>query len=142
MAFRWRPNSTSGDRKSTRPCVLSGHAGATDFKSAPEPGHPRQPANLEILPRHPRWHSGGVRIRPPEIGRAHVLAFFRLTLVQPTSNPRLNQVILASLRTWKFFPATRDGIPVASEFDLRRSEEHTSLRSFGSRWCNRLQIRA
>ena len=43
----------------------------------------------------------------------------QVTLVQPTSNPRLNQVILASLRTWKFFPATRDGIPVASEFDLR-----------------------
>jgi protein TonB len=43
----------------------------------------------------------------------------QVTLVQATSNPRLNQVILASLRTWKFFPATRDGIPVASEFDLR-----------------------
>jgi len=43
----------------------------------------------------------------------------RVTLVQPTSNPRLNQVILASLQTWKFFPATRDGVPVASEFDLR-----------------------
>ncbi len=43
----------------------------------------------------------------------------QVTLVQPTSSPRLNQVILASLRTWKFFPATRDGIAVASEFDLR-----------------------
>ncbi len=43
----------------------------------------------------------------------------QVTLVQPTSSPRLNQVILASLRTWKFFPATRDGVPVASEFDLR-----------------------
>jgi protein TonB len=43
----------------------------------------------------------------------------QVTLVQPTSNPRLNQVILASLQTWKFFPATRDGVPVASEFDLR-----------------------
>jgi protein TonB len=43
----------------------------------------------------------------------------QVTLVQPTSSPRLNQVILASLQTWKFFPATRDGIPVASEFDLR-----------------------
>ena len=43
----------------------------------------------------------------------------RVTLVQPTSSPRLNQVILASLQTWKFFPATRDGVPVASEFDLR-----------------------
>ena len=43
----------------------------------------------------------------------------QVTLVQPTSNPRLNQVILTSLQTWKFFPATRDGVPVASEFDLR-----------------------
>ncbi len=43
----------------------------------------------------------------------------KVTLVQATSNPRLNQVILTSLRSWKFFPATRDGVAVASEFDLR-----------------------
>ncbi len=43
----------------------------------------------------------------------------QVTLVQSTSSPQLNQVILASLRTWKFFPATRDGVPVSSEFDLR-----------------------
>ncbi|MFZ0889858.1 MAG: hypothetical protein WA005_15540 [Candidatus Binataceae bacterium] len=43
----------------------------------------------------------------------------QVTLVQPTSSPRLNQIILVTLRTWKFSPATSNGIPVASEFDLR-----------------------
>lgn len=43
----------------------------------------------------------------------------QVTLLRATSSPRLNQVILSSLRTWKFFPATQDGVPVASEFDLR-----------------------
>jgi periplasmic protein TonB len=43
----------------------------------------------------------------------------QVTLVKPTTNPRLNQIILDSLRTWKFFPAISNGVPVASEFDVR-----------------------
>jgi periplasmic protein TonB len=42
-----------------------------------------------------------------------------VTLVKPTSNPRLNQVLLAALSQWQFFPAMRAGMPVPSEFDLR-----------------------
>ncbi len=42
-----------------------------------------------------------------------------VTLVQPTPNPRLNQILLETLREWKFFPATKDGIAIASEFDVR-----------------------
>lgn len=42
-----------------------------------------------------------------------------VTLVKPTGNPRLNQVLLAALSQWQFFPATRSGTPVPSEFDLR-----------------------
>lgn len=43
----------------------------------------------------------------------------QVTLVKPTPNPRLNHVILESLRTWKFFPAVKDGVAIASEFDVR-----------------------
>lgn len=35
-------------------------------------------------------------------------------LVKPTPNPRLNQIYLDTYKTWKFFPATEDGKPVAS----------------------------
>jgi protein TonB len=42
-----------------------------------------------------------------------------VTLAQPTSNPRLNQILLNTLREWKFFPAMKDGIAINSEFDVR-----------------------
>jgi periplasmic protein TonB len=43
----------------------------------------------------------------------------KVTLTQPTQNPRLNQILLATLREWQFFPAMKDGIAIASEFDVR-----------------------
>ena len=42
-----------------------------------------------------------------------------VTLVKPTSNPRLNQVLLAALRQWKFFPAVKSGVAIDSEFEVR-----------------------
>ena len=42
-----------------------------------------------------------------------------VTLAQPTPDPRLNQILLATLKEWKFFPAMKDGIAIASEFDVR-----------------------
>jgi protein TonB len=35
-------------------------------------------------------------------------------LIKPTQNPRLNRLLLGTLRFWKFNPATIDGKPVAS----------------------------
>jgi protein TonB len=42
-----------------------------------------------------------------------------VTLAKPTSNPRLNQVLLDTLKQWKFFPAMKNGVALASSFDLR-----------------------
>lgn len=42
-----------------------------------------------------------------------------VTLAKPTSNPRLNQVLLDTLRQWKFFPAMKNGVALASSFDVR-----------------------
>jgi periplasmic protein TonB len=42
-----------------------------------------------------------------------------VTLIQPTPNPRLNQILLETLKQWKFFPAMKDGIAINSEFDVR-----------------------
>ena len=42
-----------------------------------------------------------------------------VALTTPTSNPRLNQVLLAALKQWRFFPAMRGGKPVDSAFEVR-----------------------
>lgn len=39
-------------------------------------------------------------------------------LVKPTPNPRLNRLLLNSLRNWRFFPAMKDGQPVASTEEI------------------------
>jgi len=43
----------------------------------------------------------------------------QVTLVKPTTNPRLNQILLDTLRQWKFSPAMREGVAVDSRFDVR-----------------------
>ena len=42
-----------------------------------------------------------------------------VTLAKPTSNPELNQILLDTLKQWKFFPAMRSGVAIPSEFDVR-----------------------
>ena len=42
-----------------------------------------------------------------------------VTLVTPTSNPQLNEILLDTLKQWKFFPAMRNGVAIPSEFDIR-----------------------
>jgi periplasmic protein TonB len=42
-----------------------------------------------------------------------------VTLTTPTSNTRLNQVLLAALKQWHFFPALKKGKTIASEFEVR-----------------------
>ena len=40
-------------------------------------------------------------------------------LIQAAPNPRINQLILNTLKTWRFFPAIEGGKPVASEQDVK-----------------------
>ncbi len=40
-------------------------------------------------------------------------------LVEPTSEPLLNRLLLATLKRWRFFPALDNGRPVASSLELR-----------------------
>jgi len=39
-------------------------------------------------------------------------------LARPTPNPRLNRILLDSLRKWRFIPAIKNGRPVASTEDI------------------------
>ena len=40
-------------------------------------------------------------------------------LIVPTPNPKLNRILLDSLKTWRFFPAIKNGVPVSSLQDVR-----------------------
>jgi protein TonB len=42
-----------------------------------------------------------------------------VTLEKPTSSPRLNEVLLDTLKQWKFFPAVKNGVAIASSFQVR-----------------------
>ena len=50
------------------------------------------------------------------VARFHVAVDGTATveLVKPTPNPRINRLLLDTLKNWRFFPATKDGKPVAS----------------------------
>lgn len=43
----------------------------------------------------------------------------QVTLVKPTAIPRLNYLLLSTLKQWRFFPAIKNGQPVASQFEVR-----------------------
>jgi protein TonB len=43
----------------------------------------------------------------------------QVTLSQGTVNQRLNQIIIETLRQWRFAPAIKQGVAIPSEFDLR-----------------------
>ena len=40
-------------------------------------------------------------------------------LIEPTREPQLNRLLLATLRRWRFFPAQEGGKPVASTIEIR-----------------------
>jgi protein TonB len=54
------------------------------------------------------------------IARFHVAIDGTVTveLVKPTPNPRLNRLLLNTLKNWRFFPAMKDGKPVESTQEL------------------------
>ena len=49
----------------------------------------------------------------------HVDGTADVELIKPTSNPRLNQILLETLRKWRFFPAMQAGHPIESRQDIR-----------------------
>ena len=63
----------------------------------------------------------GEDINTTAMARFHVAADGTATveLVQATDEPRLNRAILDALKQWRFFPAMKDGTPVASVIEIR-----------------------
>jgi periplasmic protein TonB len=62
-----------------------------------------------------------------EVMQAEAVARFKVSfdgtseveLEKPTSSPRLNQVLLETLKQWKFFPAVKGGVAINSSFTVR-----------------------
>ncbi|MBF6568555.1 MAG: hypothetical protein IVW54_06735 [Candidatus Binataceae bacterium] len=42
-----------------------------------------------------------------------------VALIKPTSNPRINAILIDTLRQWRFFPAMKGSAAISSEFDVR-----------------------
>ena len=55
------------------------------------------------------------------MARFHISADGSTTveLIKPAPNPRVNQLVLNTLKTWRFFPAIQAGKPVASVQDVK-----------------------
>jgi protein TonB len=49
----------------------------------------------------------------------HIDGSVSVELVTPTLYPRLNQILVETLRRWRFFPAIQDGHPVETQLDIR-----------------------
>jgi protein TonB len=43
----------------------------------------------------------------------------QVTLITPTESPQLNEILLETLKQWRFFPAMKSGVAINSQFDLR-----------------------
>jgi periplasmic protein TonB len=49
----------------------------------------------------------------------HADGSVEVELISPTHVPRLNQLLLDALKKWRFFPAMKNGQPIASSQDIR-----------------------
>ena len=72
-----------------------------------------KPEIPENLRRQTRDVVAVARFRVAANGSAQV------ELVQTTSDPELDQVLLEALKRWRFFPGMQDGKPVSSTVDIR-----------------------
>ncbi len=49
----------------------------------------------------------------------HVDGSVDVALIKPTPHPRLNQLLMETLKSWRFSPALKDGRAIESEQDIR-----------------------
>ncbi|WP_232431024.1 energy transducer TonB [Burkholderia ubonensis] len=107
--------------------------------AAPDDARPASAAKVESAATHPaasgnaqaRLLSQPLPVLPDDLREdgyqavavarflVHADGTFDIDLVKPTPNPRLNQILLETLRRWRFFPAMDNGRPVESRQDVR-----------------------
>ena len=105
--------------------------------AAPKPAPPPNPAPVSHGSSSDTGNMGAQAIERPlpkipddlreEAFSVAAVARFRIApdgtasveLATPTPNPRLNRLLLDTLKKWRFFPAMKDGKPVASVQEIR-----------------------
>jgi protein TonB len=127
--------STSGESsESASPPGATSNSGGTEGSSTPDEGTGGGSGNGGGI----GTDSGGARaIYAPmpsipddlreDVFQTQAVARFKVSyegktevsLVTPTPNPRLNLVLLETLRQWRFFPATKNGVPIDADFEVR-----------------------
>jgi periplasmic protein TonB len=95
--------------------VATSPAATTNNTAVPDRNRSAQPSvqPLPVIPDDLRQDA----MNEVAKARFHIAADGSVTveLVKPTQNPRLNRLLLETLKVWKFTPAIIDGKPVASE---------------------------
>jgi len=114
---------------------------APTSESAPSPASSVAPAGAspgaQATIRGGSDHKGARAIYAPlpkipdelreEVFQAEAVARFEVaydgtatvSLIKPTANPRLNQIVVNTLKQWKFSPALKGGIAIDSVFEIR-----------------------
>ncbi|WP_245623675.1 energy transducer TonB [Paraburkholderia nodosa] len=110
------------------PATTTAHASAENASATSAPSDTRSAASGDTT-AHPLIQP--LPVLPDDLRESayQAIALARFTihpdgsvdvaLVRPTQNPRLNQLLLETLRSWHFFPAMKQGHPVESEQDIR-----------------------
>jgi protein TonB len=135
------PTNTNVPVLTGPPGAAAGDAGAVPSGGAVTPRNTQPDSGAQAGPYNPphgnMYASSGARaiVRPmPQIpddlrGEAFnltALARFHIApdgsakveLAKPTPNPRLNQILLDSLKQWRFIPAIKNGKPTASTEEI------------------------
>ncbi len=98
----------------TPPVTPVATSSATDSTPVPDRNRSAQPSvqPLPVIPDDLRQEA----MTEVATARFHIAVDGSVTveLVKPTQNPRLNRLLLETLKVWKFTPAIIDGKPVAS----------------------------
>jgi periplasmic protein TonB len=102
-------NGTSTSPRADSPVVHASPSGSTPARLLSQP--------LPVLPDDLR--DQGYQAVAVARFQVHADGSFDVELVKPTQNPRLNQILLETLRKWRFFPAMESGRPVESRQDVR-----------------------
>jgi len=108
-------NGGEAAEHAVKPAETAASAPATTVSGVTQARLLSQP--LPVLPDDLRE----VAYRAEAVARfaVHPDGTFDIQLVTPTQYPRLNQILLETLRKWRFFPAMDNGRPVESHQDVR-----------------------
>ena len=109
----WGTNSAGGATRAGPPYGGKGSSGGNMYASS------GARAILRPMPEIPEDLREGT-FSFSALARFHIAVdgSVKVELVKATPNPRLNGILLDSLRKWKFIPAIKDGKPVASTEEI------------------------